>query len=97
MKIVVAQAIGSHRVDVRRLDQPAIATDLRIAHVIEQDDEDVGRSRFWFRGFGIPLHGFLVGSSDLAFENLSILLEGRVVRVLVLRQCRRDAEKRCAN
>ena len=85
VEIVVAQAVGGQRIDVRRLDQTAIAADLRIAHVIEQDDEHVGRARLRFCGFGIPLHGFLVGPPDLALEDLSVLLEGRVVRFTVLR------------
>ena len=75
VKVVVAQAIGGQRIDVRRLDEAAEAAVLGKAHVIEKDDEHVGRARFWFPGFGIPLHGFLVGLPDLAFELLAVFLE----------------------
>ena len=37
----------------------------------------LGVPGFGFVVFGIPLHGFLVGSPDLAFEHLAIFLEGR--------------------
>ena len=39
-------------VDVRRVDLPAVATNIRISHVIRQDDEDVGfgLGLCWFSG-----------------------------------------------
>ena len=97
VEVVVAKAVGGQRIDVGRVDETAEAAVLGKAHVIQVDDEHVGRAGLGFDSLGIPLHRFLVGPADLAFELLAVLLEGLVVRFLVLRPCRRDAEKRHAS
>jgi hypothetical protein len=44
MEVIEAQPAGSELVDVRRGAQAAEAPDLGEAHVVEQDDEDIGRA-----------------------------------------------------
>ncbi len=79
MKVIVAKTISGQCINVRRLDKAAEAAVLGKAHVVEVNDEDIGRARFWFHLLGIPLHGFGVGSPNFAFELLAVFGEGIVV------------------
>jgi hypothetical protein len=87
VKVIVAKAIGGQRINVGRVDEAAEGAVLSKAHVIEIDDEDIGRARFRYSCFGIPLLGFRLGSADLSFELLAVLLER--LGILLLRRRRR--------
>ena len=79
MKVIVAKAIGNQCINVRGLDETTEAAVLGKAHVVEVQDKHIRRARFWFHCFGIPLLGFGIGPTNLAFELLAVLGKGIVV------------------
>ena len=81
MKIVVAQAVGSQRIDVRCLDQPAIATDLRIANVIEQDvRRDIGGDE-QIKVSGIRASDISGADTFVSSDSITLLVGGSSVEL----------------
>ena len=68
VKVVVAQAPGGQRIHARRGDFRAIAADVRKAHIVQHDEQDVRRAD---GGGGLgrpPGRGIAVGGADLAWK-----------------------------
>ena len=68
MEVVVAQPILRQPVQVRRLAEPAVATELLEAHVVEDDEEHVLRALRRLRVRRPPWLGLVVNNVDLAVE-----------------------------
>ena len=73
MKVVVAQSVVGECVDVWRADQATEAFNLREAHIVEQEDDDI-RSAFFGPLLGRPpFLGVAIGFSYYATEPFNIL------------------------
>ena len=59
MQDIVAQSSRGQLVDVRRLGQTTEAADVRIANIIQQDEEDIGFFPGKYGFFGPVLDRFL--------------------------------------